>query len=1154
MLRCKAVYTPPASNEEAILFAFPATKNLSTCMEVECLKIQTALIFSHFPFSLNEIHEHNFSPSGKLPCLMVDGKVYAGRDVIQQASQRGLDIDSFLSPTQKSSMNAFKSQVETKLGFCLDLELWYDTHFNSITLFQRGISYPWPLNLIIPRFERNQKIKEMMAVKPIYGQAQVCLDGLSLLLGDQQYFYGSRPTTLDAAVFAYIHIILSLMSKSSSDSKLRKLVLQHDNLVQYSRRLWQNWYARVDSVAASLQSSNKKGQKFSLYASETREAEPTKTTRLDQEPCQNYGSCGTQLCTCLPGFGSNDCSQRTCGSLGDSNRPILTTGNCTCTNGFSGINCNICTNDNSCSYLPTSALGASNVCNTSPLAWLDKHYTSYDLLSAAFPYPATATFYKDNINLNAIATLWLDNNPQFSCNASTCTQSQQDTKTLWSCSNLQCKCNKGSKMCGGSMIDLTSQVNGAKGGMSFNCNSNDCVLNFGFLSALFPSGVSLTQCVFGECASEYAKPSVAQSDSFSGLDASGIAAISLVCGFGFVCLLLLGYALIQKQKKQNLPIRPDIPGVRLSYSKLSYVIGDKTILSEVSGAVYPGQVLAIMGPSGAGKTTCLDMLAMKNKGGVALGSILVNGDEMDQKTFTAISGFVDQEDVHLPNLTVREVLMFSASLRLPESMSHKHKVNRVEAIILQLGLAKVADSRVGDTLTRGISGGEKRRLSIGVELVTNPAILFLDEPTSGLDSYNALQVIQALSNLATTQRKTIIFSIHQPNSSIFAKFDQLLLLAKGKTAYFGPASGAIGFCKSKNMPCPDDVHIADHILDFAMDISSRASDVTGSDIGYGSEIELRQRKRASVGSYVESGHDSVIILRQSISSFTFDPNDLTGSSSFTQLQCVFARSWKVFWRSPLLFWSHLGLSVVLGTFIGLLYFRSDPTFGGIQNRLGAVFFTQSLLGFAGLSAIDSLNKDKLLFVRERSNGFYGAFPYFLSKVLFDVLPLRILPGFIMGTISFYLIGFSSDPIVFCKYIIIMVIFSANCGLYCLMIGCLINDMSTSTLVASISLLFQMLFAGILVNQVSIPAYLGWLQYLSFFKYAYEACVADISATLNLSDQISGVKFVVPASSVLSKFGLDVNAYDRDMAVTVGLFFGFLSIIWILIKFNIRERK
>ncbi|KAJ3261390.1 hypothetical protein HK103_005998 [Boothiomyces macroporosus] len=248
MLRCKPVYKEPEQNEEAILFAFPVTKNLSTCMEVECLKIQTTLIFSHFPFSLSEIHEHNFSPSGKLPCLLVDGKVYAGRDIIIQAAQRGLDIDSFLSPTQKSSMNAFKSQVESKIGFCLDLELWYDSHFNSITLLQRGISYPWPLNLIIPRLERNQKIKEMMASRPIYGQAQICLDGLSLLLGDQQ------PTTLDAVVFAYIHIILSLLSKSSTDSKLRKFVLQHDNLVQYSRRLWQNWYARVDSVASSLQS------------------------------------------------------------------------------------------------------------------------------------------------------------------------------------------------------------------------------------------------------------------------------------------------------------------------------------------------------------------------------------------------------------------------------------------------------------------------------------------------------------------------------------------------------------------------------------------------------------------------------------------------------------------------------------------------------------------------------------------------------------------------------------------------------------------------------------------------------------------------------------------------------------------------------------
>jgi ABC-type multidrug transport system permease subunit len=160
----------------------------------------------------------------------------------------------------------------------------------------------------------------------------------------------------------------------------------------------------------------------------------------------------------------------------------------------------------------------------------------------------------------------------------------------------------------------------------------------------------------------------------------------------------------------------------------------------------------------------------------------------------------------------------------------------------------------------------------------------------------------------------------------------------------------------------------------------------------------------------------------------------------------------------------------------------------------------------------------------------------------------------MTSVSYFLIGFNPKAEVFSRFLLIMTIFSANCGLYCLIIGLAISNPSTSTLFASISMLFQMLFAGILVNQVQIPPPLRWLQYLSFFKYAYEACVANDAAGLKLEDKISGVNFSVPASLVLERFGLDVNAYYRDMLVCIGLFFGFLMLIGVLIKYKIREMK
>jgi ABC-type multidrug transport system permease subunit len=375
-----------------------------------------------------------------------------------------------------------------------------------------------------------------------------------------------------------------------------------------------------------------------------------------------------------------------------------------------------------------------------------------------------------------------------------------------------------------------------------------------------------------------------------------------------------------------------------------------------------------------------------------------------------------------------------------------------------------------------------------------------------------------------------------------------MLLANGSLTYFGSASDASEFCQTKGYPCPKEYHIADHLLDFAAVQSKDCAEDEGS---------LRRRIRPSPSKEFEpalSHRVSDVEKVNSFVSFLNSDTSLLSSSLLTQMEQVFWRSWKVFWRNPLLFWSHIVLAGILGFFIGFVYYKVDNSLGGIQNRLGSIFFLQSLLAFAGLSAISSLESDKLLFVRERSNGFYGYFPYFVTKVVFDIIPLRVLPCIVMSSISYFLIGFNPEASFFFKYLLVMILFSVNAGLYSLAMGCAISESSTSTLAASISILFQMLFAGILVNQVQIPVYIQWIQYISFFKYAYEACVASDAQGLRLIDQIAGVQFTVPASLVLSKFGLDVEAYYRDLGVCVAISVVFLALIGTLINYKLRERK
>jgi ABC-type multidrug transport system ATPase subunit len=157
----------------------------------------------------------------------------------------------------------------------------------------------------------------------------------------------------------------------------------------------------------------------------------------------------------------------------------------------------------------------------------------------------------------------------------------------------------------------------------------------------------------------------------------------------------------------------------------------KPILSKISGRVAPGQVLAIMGASGAGKSTFLDILARRPKSGTVGGVTMVNGREISDEDFRRVCGFVDQEDTLMRTLTVYETVLYSALLRLPREMSNQAKEYRVMETLSELGIMGIKDSRIGDSGHRGISGGEKRRVSIACELVTSPSILFLDEPTSG---------------------------------------------------------------------------------------------------------------------------------------------------------------------------------------------------------------------------------------------------------------------------------------------------------------------------------------------------------------------------------------------------------------------------------------
>jgi len=250
----------------------------------------------------------------------------------------------------------------------------------------------------------------------------------------------------------------------------------------------------------------------------------------------------------------------------------------------------------------------------------------------------------------------------------------------------------------------------------------------------------------------------------------------------------------------------------IKFEKLTKVLPSQVIMKDVSGEFKAGRLCAVMGPSGAGKTTIVNLVTEKVKR--TSGEIYINGKKDSLKNYKKLIGFVPQEDVMLRELTVQDILLHSAKMRLPKSWTNKQKKDKVLEVIQFLELEGKMHDIIGNEEERGISGGQRKRVNIGMELVADPNILFLDEPTSGLDSSTSFEVCALLKEIAVKQNMTIVAVIHSPSIQAFEQFDDLLLLGKGgRTVFFGPIPQAKDYFARIGFPCPEGANPADFFLD-----------------------------------------------------------------------------------------------------------------------------------------------------------------------------------------------------------------------------------------------------------------------------------------------------------------------------------------------------
>ncbi|KAK2852334.1 hypothetical protein Q7C36_007535 [Tachysurus vachellii] len=586
----------------------------------------------------------------------------------------------------------------------------------------------------------------------------------------------------------------------------------------------------------------------------------------------------------------------------------------------------------------------------------------------------------------------------------------------------------------------------------------------------------------------------------------------------------------------------------------------KDILVNLNGIMKPG-LNAILGPTGSGKSSFLDVLAARKDPSGLSGEVLIDG-ATQPSNFKCLSGYVVQDDVVMGTLTVRENLRFSAALRLSSSVKQKEKEARVNRLISELGLSKVADRRVGTQLIRGISGGERKRTSIGMEMIIDPSVLFLDEPTTGLDASTANSVLLLLKRMANNGR-TIIMSIHQPRYSIYQLFDNLTLLVNGKQVYHGLTHNALDYFANIGYECEAHNNPADFFLDVingdsvaatmaklqsAEDIEFEESGGTRQSI----EERLVEEYRKSKDAQETKGELERIMRGKEYSTKPKSRTITYNCGFFHQLNWVAKRTFRNLMLNPQTSIAQLAVTIFLALIVGAIFFgaKNDPS--GIQNRFGALFFIITNQCFSTLSAAELFITERKLFIHEYTSGYYGVSVYFLSKILSDVITLRTIPAIVFTCIVYFMIGFKPTPAAFFIFMftVILVAYTATAMTMAISVGQ--SVVSVANILMTIAFVFMMIFSGLLVNLESVMVWLAWLKYLSIPHYGLTALEITEFVGLNFcenlsDDQISNTTqgIICTGEQHLQGQGIDYSTWglwQNHMALII------MTIIFLLIAY------
>ncbi|KAJ9676761.1 hypothetical protein PVL29_021996 [Vitis rotundifolia] len=671
--------------------------------------------------------------------------------------------------------------------------------------------------------------------------------------------------------------------------------------------------------------------------------------------------------------------------------------------------------------------------------------------------------------------------------------------------------------------------------------------------------------------------------------------------------------------------RKMIPGQGLEFSNLSYSVPKKQkkdgttitkevyLLNDLSGQAVRGEIMAIMGPSGAGKSTFLDALAGRIARGSLEGSVKINGKPVSASYMKMVSSYVMQDDQLFPMLTVFETLMFAAEVRLPPSISRSEKRKRVFELIEQLGLQSATHTYIGDEGRRGVSGGERRRVSIGIDIIHKPPLLFLDEPTSGLDSTSAYSVVEKVKDIARSG-SIVLMTIHQPSFRIQMLLDLITVLARGRLIYTGRPTDLPTYLSAFGRPVPDGENSLEYLLDVIKEYDESTIGVDPLVLYQRDGIKPDQVARTPIPKtpktpntpYRKTPASQLFSLRsqpfstgnstsRSDARYNDDDDDdfdnslerkiATPKHLHSKHTTKFANPWLrevavLSWRNmlniirtPELFLSREIVLLVMALILSSLFQNlGDNSLKTVNRLLNFYIFAVCLVFFSSNDAVPTFIQERFIFMRETAHNAYRASSYVVSSLIV-YLPFFAIQGLTFAMITRYILHLKSD-VIFFWLILYASLITTNA--YVMLVSALVPSYITgyAVVIATTALFF--LSCGFFLKRTKIPGYWIWLHYISAIKYPFEAllinefqgtrCYKGSPADLSpgpLGDlKHSGEhnKFVSPeciliGDDILVSMGIQWENIWYDIAILVGWGVLYRLFFYVVLRFYSKnERK